>query len=142
MPPDAPRDQPTAQFPPEVVGALRAAHQPPAVPSTLDAAVLAAFDRSTTATGVVARISPARWIAAAAAVALFAGTVVIYYQASRIPGDLNRDRRIDILDALALSIAVGEGRPAPDIDRDGSATESDARALAQLAVRLPARGQS
>jgi hypothetical protein len=130
-----------AELPPALASALRAAHTPPAPPPlSLDSAVLARFDRHTQSP--FARIGPARWAAAAAAIAVLVGTLVVYRQASRPQADLNRDHRVDILDALALSIAVEEGRTAPDIDRDGVTTQSDARVLAQLAVRLPNGGRS
>jgi hypothetical protein len=57
--------------------------------------------------------------------------------------DVNRDGRVDVLDAFALARAVeaGVGSPAWDVNRDGAVDESDVDAVALAAVSLGGGGR-
>lgn len=81
-------------------------------------------------------------LTAAAVLGLTAGAWLIVRTANFAPGDLNRDRRVDILDAMSLAIAAGNGRQVPDINRDNVQNAADADALARQVVILAARGST
>jgi hypothetical protein len=92
----------------------------------------------------------APWIAAAAAVVAL-GTAGVLWRAAATPApaaeaparaasadDVNRDGRVDVLDAFALARAVeaGAGRPEWDRNRDGAVDRADVDAVALAAVAL------
>jgi hypothetical protein len=58
------------------------------------------------------------------------------------PDDVNRDGRVDILDAFALARAVESGRSddALDANRDGKVDDADVERVSTAAVALAARG--
>jgi hypothetical protein len=60
------------------------------------------------------------------------------------PDDVNRDGRVDILDAFALARAVESGRSddALDANRDGKVDDADVERVSMSAVALAARGGS
>lgn len=63
---------------------------------------------------------------------------------ANVPGDVNGDGTLDILDALALRQTLGQpDRPPPvshDLNHDGTTDERDVEAIALAAVRLPEGG--
>jgi len=66
-------------------------------------------------------------------------------QAAFIPGDLNHDGQVDILDALALAKQLKSGPPPGaqlDINGDGIVDERDVATIAARAVRLEKGGRS
>ena len=98
----------------------------------------------------------APWAAAAAGIAIAAVAAVAWLgvhggaRPAAVPADgiaraddLNRDGRVDVLDAFALARAVdaGEGKPAWDLNRDGAVDRADVDAVALAAVSLGGGGR-
>jgi len=129
-------------LPSRLTEVLRAAHRTPMHPPELDQRVLRAFERHHAAPTILARLRPRRVLAAVAVLGLAAGAWLIVRAANYAPGDLNRDHRVDILDAMSLAIAAGDGRQVPDINRDNLQNVADADALVRQVVMLAARGST
>jgi len=85
-----------------------------------------------------------RWLAAAAVVALCAWLSHHWWTASAVArDDVNRDGRVDILDAFAVARRLQQGQaPAAqfDINRDGVVDQRDIDVIAGKAVKL-AKGE-
>jgi hypothetical protein len=107
------------------------------VPEAVDAAILRRSKR---------RLSrkPVRWLAAAAAAVLAGWLMWAQFGREIAPGDVNRDGRIDMRDALVLArrIAAGETSAEWDLNHDGVTDQRDADLIAREAVKLPNRGTS
>jgi hypothetical protein len=134
--------------------ALQAMHRTPEVPAGLDERILfaarEAFDRRLR-TRMILRRTAAAGGAVAAAVAIFFGVhalrpepaapVAMDATPAARDGDVDRNGRVDIADALLLARKVDAGL-APDqrwedLDRDGRLTRADVEQVARTAVRLP-----
>jgi hypothetical protein len=138
---------------------LRAAQQhlgkpaPQSRPPTLVAQVFNLLYRGFSISGSK-EVRLIRWLAAAAAVLLLAA---VANQVLRRPAeqpnsgpitareDINRERRIDILDAFALARQLKSGtkpNATMDVNGDGVVDERDVTALAAQAVKLEKGGNS
>lgn len=87
------------------------------------------------------RVASMRLRTAAGALALAAATALAFFAtrpAPAIAGDLNRDGRVDILDAqkLARGVAAGKVAPAWDLDGNGVVDSRDADFAARAVVRI------
>jgi hypothetical protein len=87
-----------------------------------------------------------RWLAAAAVVALAAVLGSLLFSNRRLPDvareDVNRDGRVDVLDAFALARRLQQGAAMDrlfDINGDGVVDQKDIDAIATRAVRLDGR---
>jgi hypothetical protein len=142
------------------VGALEA---PPALEDEMAAIALGHAERVRAALAAkgaakgrrrFARSAP--WAAAAAAVVLVAAAGALWRvglgspaPAAEAPArigradDVNRDGRVDVLDAFALARAVdaGDRRSEWDVNRDGAVDEGDVDAVAMAAVSLGGGGR-
>lgn len=143
--------------PEELVRALkRVAGSPPFIPPALDEAILRTarrqIDRPQRWTLMGLRLRP--WAAAAATVLVLAGLSYALIRpgagspprAALFREDLNRDGRVDILDAFALArlLTVGSGplNPGLDVNGDGVVDQRDVTAIAAHAVQLQKAGRS
>jgi hypothetical protein len=96
---------------------------------------------------------PRRWriraaaAAAAAAVVAACMTVAVWLGVTRTPstrqvatlaGDIDRNGRVDIVDAMLLARAIESRRAQDDFNRDGIVDRRDVDAIALLAVKLDA----
>lgn len=84
-------------------------------------------------------------LAAGLAVIGTAAGILVLASRERTPADtadLNRDRRIDILDAFALARQLESGHATLDVNGDGTVDRQDIEALAGRAVALPKGGAS
>ena len=143
------------EAPPRLVSALQALRRlPDFVPPTVDQAVLRAARRQ-----FRPRLAPRRlWLrfvpwAAGGVAALLLLTLLprlLQHPRSSPDGslareDLNRDGRVDVLDAFALARQLKTGR-APslqlDVNGDGVVDERDVQAIAAQAVKLEKGGRS
>lgn len=135
-------------LPSRVVEALRASEPQPTVPPQLDAAILAS------ARIAIRRRARSRWIIrAVVASGAAAAVVAIGFRWSTHPDrqpqvafvreDLNRDGRVDILDAFYLARkldAAGAPDKSQDVNGDGKVDRSDVDAIAAAAVRVSTVG--
>jgi len=87
-----------------------------------------------------------RWLAAAAAVALAAVLGSLWLSNRRLPEvareDINRDGRVDVLDAFALARRLQQGVATDrlfDINGDGLVDQKDIEAITTRAVKLDGR---
>ena len=131
---------------PKLSAALRDLQANPVfVPPALDAAILARarsqFNRSGSQTNSRVRLAP--WLALAAALAALASLLLLITPSRRSAEtaayDVNRDGRLDILDAFALARQLEAGsKPSAmfDFNHDGRVDNRDVQALAALAVQL------
>jgi predicted anti-sigma-YlaC factor YlaD len=102
----------------------------------------------------VSRVAP--WAAAAAAIVIVAVAGAMWRAgfgpsspAAKSPAaitridDVNRDGRVDVLDAFAIARAVeaGDGSSSWDVNRDGAVDEGDVDAVALAAVSLGGGGR-
>lgn len=118
---------------PEFAEALRRLAPPaPRVPAELDAAILAAARHPRPSRRP--RLPVARWLVPLAA----AAALVLWLLPSAMAGDLDGDRRVDIVDAYLLAVQVERGAADRrfDLNRDGDVDRRDVERLAGLAVRL------
>ncbi len=135
--------------PETLVAALKALPQEkPFVPGAIDDIVLrAARNHLAGAPRPDRWLGFAPWLAGAAGIGATALFVLLSQPAELArnkPDDVNRDGRVDILDAYALSLRLRSGvvrDTAPDITGDGRVDSLDVAALAALAVELP-KGRS
>jgi len=155
--PDNNRDRgnESLEAPPELISALRrSSHVPIFIPPTVDEAILDSARRH-----LVGKkdkgfqwILVIRWGFAVAAMVLLLAILPRFVlkpgsgsNAGVVPGDLNHDGRVDILDAFALARELKTGvhaGPGRDINGDGIIDERDVAALAARAVSLVKGGRS
>jgi hypothetical protein len=140
-----PNDEQSLEAPPRLVSALRDLGKTRVfVPPQVDAAILreARKHLSQTASRRFAWNRWQPWTAVAASLVLLAWLTQALFR----PGgkdsfareDINRDGRVDILDALTLARRVESSSPPPDLDLngDGVVNRKDADAIARVAVKL------
>ena len=118
--------EPTPEF---AVALRRLAPPAPAVPADVDARLLAAARTPRRRVPPVLRF--ALPLAAAAA-------VVLWLWPRAVPGDLDRDGRVDVVDAYLLAVRVEHGEAGRDFDLngDGGVDRRDVEHVAALAVRV------
>jgi len=126
---------------------LKALYAPPRlIPQRVDDAVLAQARGHLAKVAQGRRIVPfPRWLAAAAIVlATVLSSIWLSHQRSSEMAreDINRDGRVDVLDAFALARRLQQGAPtdpAFDINGDGIVDQKDINAIATRAVKLDGR---
>lgn len=127
---------------------LKGLYPPPRlIPQQADAAVLAQAREHLAGVGRRRRVVPfPRWLAAAAAVALAAVLGSLWFSARRSPElareDINRDGRVDVLDAFALARRLQQGATLDrgfDFNGDGAVNQQDIDAITARAVKLDGR---
>jgi len=109
------------------------------VPPAVDEALLShANQHFAQITSRRSRIRHLTWLAAAACVALLAFFGFRHLERSRYErADVDRNGRVDILDAFALARRIQQGSPPPaDINGDGAVNKADVDAIAAQAVKL------
>jgi len=119
----------------------RARPEAPAIPSGVDAALLAQ------ARALLPRASRSRRVvlwrsAAAAAAALLVASGVRLWLGGSVPGDVDRSGRVDIVDAYTLAVRLKSGAELSrqwDLNADGAVSTADVDAIARRAVRLEGR---
>ena len=136
------------QLPARLSEELKAHYTPPRViASRMDDAILAAAREH------LAHVTPGRrmvqfprWLAAAAVVALAAVLASLLLSVRRSPvmarEDINRDGRVDVLDAFALARRLQQGVTTDrlfDINGDGVVDQKDLDAITTRAVKLDGR---
>jgi hypothetical protein len=147
--PDAPEEF-DSNLPPKLLDDLSALHAPARVPEHVDRSVLQ--DARVYLSAPSRRPRNSRWIigatgAVAAAIALavllvrpdHARRQVASVQ-QQLAGDVNRDGRVDVLDALILAHRLQGGQSPPaqaDVNRDGKVDSHDVEAIALAAVHMP-----
>lgn len=139
-------DSDQSDLPDSLKGDLQRAYaRTPQVPPTIDAAILNA------ARGRMRRFRPARtlliWGGGAVTAAAAVLAVALYLRQSGTPPavgtsarDVNRDGKVDMLDAYVLARRVDANVPANgalDLNSDGKVDRLDADVIARDAVRLP-----
>jgi len=148
-PNEKPREDERPAAPESLVRDLRAVYRHDAdVPREVDEAILRMARRQLVRRP---RVLVLRWAAAAAMAACVLIAVLLSVPGSRTPvpagagrlalarEDLDRDGRVDILDAFALAQAIEGGkehRADWDVNGDGRVDRSDVDAVAMAAVRL------
>jgi hypothetical protein len=143
-------DDESLQAPPALVAALK--QLPPAkvpVPPALDETIFRAAkehleDRRRVVSLPFVRRSP--WLAIAASLMILGTALYLFNRPATVTPlvikfareDINQDGQVDILDALALSLKLEEGRVSADKDLngDGVIDAKDAEAIAQKSVQL------
>ena len=144
------------EAPLRLVSALKALPQEPIfIPPTVDESILRAARRHLEGPRPV-RLGWWRWmpLAAAATALLLLVSIPQFakHKVPRAPGDaafarwdINRDGRVDILDAFALARQLKQGgtpNPQLDLNGDGIVDERDVAAIAARAVKLESDGHS
>jgi len=129
------------QMPAELVGRLRALASKTAilVPRSVDEAVISrARQRFAEVRRRRARFTAAWWTAAAASIALIAVVGLSLNQRPQYDrADIDRNGRVDILDAFALARRVQQGgATGPDMNGDGTVNRTDVDMIAAQAVKL------
>ncbi len=125
----------------------------PFIPPTVDETVLRAARRrlQPKARQRLATLTFWRWAAAAVAVCVLALALVQInrwgttssQERQLVREDINRDGRVDILDAFALARKIKAGSVTPgwlDVNGDGVVDERDVTAVAAHAVQLSSKG--
>jgi hypothetical protein len=148
-------DEKVLEAPPRLVSALKQSRKPGIfIPPTVDGAILHAARKQLSRQTERRFKWPflVRWgIAFAAVVSLLVITPVVVRNkrtismAGTVPGDVNHDGQVDILDAFALARQLKAGAPANpqlDINGDGVVDERDVATLAARAVSLGKGGRS
>lgn len=139
------------EAPERLISALQKPRRGIFVPRTVDEAILRAARAQLTppAPRALKWLRFAPWAAGAAA--LLAGLVLLVQTPRRNPTeaiareDLNRDGRVDILDAFTLAKTLEGSAPAPptpDLNGDGRVDQGDVAYLAAEAVKLQKGGRS
>lgn len=143
-------DEPALQCPARLVDALKRLHQTrPFIPATLDESIMRAARQRLEKTH-----RPAPWLGflpwlAAAATAIVLAVAIPRFAVK--PGksfareDLNKDGRVDILDAFTLATKLKAGAiisPQLDLNGDGVVDDRDVAVLAAQAVSLRKGGRS
>jgi hypothetical protein len=144
------------EAPPRLVSALKGLPREPIfIPRTVDESILRAAQRHLAGPRPV-RLRWWRWMPlAAAATALVLLVSIPQFAKHKTPGaarnaafarwDINRDGRVDILDAFALARQLKQGgtpNPQLDLNGDGRVDERDVAAIAACAVKLESGGHS
>jgi hypothetical protein len=136
------------QLPAKLSEGLKSLHAPPRViPPRVDDAILAAAREHLAGVAPEHRIVLfPRWLAAAAVVALAAVLGSLWFSNRRLPEvareDLNRDGRVDVLDAFTLARRLQQGAATDrlfDINGDGAVDQKDIDAITTRAVKLDRR---
>lgn len=136
------------QLPAKLPEELKTLFAPPRlIPPRVDDAVLAQAREHLAGVARSRRIVQfPRWLAAAAAVALAAVLASLWFSSRRSPElareDINRDGRVDVLDAFALARRLQQGAATVrmfDINGDGVVDQKDIEAVTTLAVKLDGR---
>jgi len=139
------------EAPAKFVAALRRTqNQAVFVPPSVDAAVQAAAREHLrqAAPDRIVWVSFARWAGLAASLALLLWLASPAFKrgtAAFAADDVNRDGRVDILDAFALARELERGAkpsPAADLNHDGVVDRRDVDAIANKAVKLAKGGRS
>jgi hypothetical protein len=148
-----PDDRAEIEAPPKLVAALqRLQFRRVFVPPTLDEAILSAaqrrLGRSPRATWSWFRFRLV-WSGLAAACVIVAGMLYLFLKPlgpdrGVAREDVNRDGRVDILDAFQLARQVKSGGASPglDLNGDGVIDHRDAEVIAARAVKLEKGGRS
>ena len=149
------RGNETLEAPPELISALRRSPQAPIfIPPTIDESILDAARRhlAPKKENGFKWILLMRWGFPVAALILLLAILPRFIpksgsgsRSSVLPGDINHDGRVDILDAFALAREIKTGAhpgPGRDINGDGVVDERDVAALAARAVSLGKGGRS
>jgi hypothetical protein len=121
--------------------------QPRVIPQRVDDAILTLARKHLAGLARSRRIVHfPRWLAAAAAVALAAVLVSLWFSSRRLPEvareDINHDGRVDVLDAFALARRLQQGAATEsmlDINGDGVVDQRDIDAITTRAVKLDGR---
>ena len=128
--------------PEPLVRALRDLHRERVlVPGQVDSAILAAAARNL----AKRRSRSWQWISAAAALIVAGWLAWPQFGTQIAREDVNRDGRVDILDALVLSRRISSGGAQGtqwDLNHDGVIDERDVELIAKRAVRLAKGGAS
>jgi hypothetical protein len=136
------------QLPARLSEDLKALYAPPQViPPRVDDAILAHAREHLASLARSRRIVHfPRWLAAAAVVALAAVLSSLWFSNRRLPEvtreDINRDGRVDVLDAFALARRLQQGAATDrlfDINGDGVVDQKDIDAITTRAVKLDGR---
>ena len=151
MAPMPPQSEDRLDGVPERLGAdLRRAFGPvPSLPAGFDERVLrAAHDRLSM--GRVRRGAGLRYCAGGAIAAMVALSAAVWFMpapagpspiAQAGPGDVNHDGRVDVLDAMALALAVERGAGGVDLNHDALIDDADVALLtAQIVALSPTEG--
>lgn len=143
--------------PPRLMAALQQSQAPRVfVPPTVDEAVLRAAQAHLAPAKPRESRALARWLRWPAFATVCVLLCAVAYRITRTPspqspplayvrGDLNRDGRVDILDAFQLARQLQSGdQPGPDLDfnGDGVVDSRDANTIAAQAVKLEKGGRS
>jgi hypothetical protein len=136
------------QLPTKVSEELKSLCAPPRlIPPQVDDAILSAA-RAHLAVVTQSRrwVQFPRWLAAAAVVALAAVLGSLWISNRRLPEvareDIDRDGRVDVLDAFALARRLQQGAATDrlfDINGDGVVNQKDINAITTRAVKLDGR---
>jgi hypothetical protein len=127
---------------------LKALFAPPRViPRRVDDAILAAAREHLAGRARSRRmVHFPRWLAAAAVVVLAAVLSSLWFSNRRLPEvtreDINRDGRVDVLDAFTLARRLQQGAATArsfDINGDGVVDQRDIDAITTRAVKLDGR---
>ncbi len=150
--PNQPEADGEMDAPPKLVAALkRITPQPLFVPPSVDAAVLNAARKHLARPQSKDRHAWRQWFlwpavaSACVMLALLAHTLLKPARPDFVREDLNRDGRVDILDAFHLARDLEAGTPPPatlDLNGDGVVDRRDAEIIAALAVKLEKGGSS
>ena len=138
-------DEPQVLAPQKLADDLAALFgQPAAVPEPVDRAIVALARRRLARGGAPARVM--RWAAVAAAAAVLAVALVPVARlvlwpepAATVREDIDRNGRVDILDAFTLARHLVYRRPVKpewDLNEDGVVDDADVDDAAMAAVRL------
>lgn len=150
--PNQPEADGEMDAPPKLVAALkRITPQPLFVPPSVDAAVMSAAQEHLAGTRTKGQRGFRPWFlwpafaSACVMLALLAHTLMKPARPDFAREDLNRDGRVDILDAFHLARELEAGTPPPatlDLNGDGVVDRRDAEIIAALAVKLEKGGSS
>jgi hypothetical protein len=136
------------ELPARLSEALKAIYAPPEViPSRVDDIILAQARDHLAGVAQSRRIVRfPRWLAAAAILLLAAVLGSLWFSNRRLPEvareDINRDGRVDVLDAFALARRLHQGAVTDrlfDINGDGLVDQKDIEAITTRAVKLDGR---
>jgi hypothetical protein len=119
---------------------------PRVIPPQVDDAILSVARKHLASAKSRRIVQFPRWLAAAAVVALAAVLASLLLSVRRSPvmarEDINRDGRVDVLDAFALARRLQQGVTTDrlfDINGDGVVNQKDINAIATRAVKLDGR---
>jgi hypothetical protein len=154
--PEHPQDDSDEVLPQRLQDALTSMYPTPRVPREVEARIL---NRAAATWAKQARFAWRLWWAGAGAAAAAAVAIVVLHMSggksdraplasnppapSSIAGDIDRNGRVDILDAFAVArqLRDAQGKPLPaslgaDLNGDGIVDQKDVDLIAQMAVRI------